>query len=149
METHLNSRCGHPHKKAQKQDCLFLFIDQVHMDEDSAPGKVTTLFVRQYIYFAFLGKLPSNSLPHLSTVEDSPSLTDLPMSLLFVDQTRHPDPGSSGRNASFDPSPHFGGNNDRQHRKEVRQELHCQKQKENRRQQRERPQNRLRTESQP
>lgn len=149
METHLNSRCGHPHEKAQKQDCPFLFIDQVHMDEDSAPGKVTTLFVRQYIYFAFFGKLPSNSLPHSSTVEDSPSLTDLPMSPLFVDQTRHPDPGSSGRNASFDPSPDFGGNDDRQHRKEVRRELRRQKRKENRRRRRERPQNRSRMESQP
>lgn len=149
METHLNSRCGHPHEKAQKQDCPFLFIDQVHMGEDFAPGKVTTLFVRQCVYFVFFGKLPSNSLPHSSTVEDSPSLKDLPMSPLFVDQTRHPDPGSSGRNASFDPSPHFGGNNDRQHRKEVRRELRRQKRKENRRRRRERPQNRSRTESQP
>lgn len=56
MEIHPNSRCGNPHAKAQKQDCPFLFIDQVHMDEDSAPGKVTTLFVRQCVYFAFFWK---------------------------------------------------------------------------------------------
>ena len=137
METNPNSRCRHPHEKAQKQDCLFLFIDQVHMDEDFAPGKVTTLFVRQCVYFAFFRKLPSNSLPHSNTVEDSPLLTDLPMSLLFVDQTRHPDPGLSGRNTSLDPSPHFGGNDDRQHWKEVQRELCHQKWKENRHRRRE------------
>lgn len=54
-ETKLNARRGFPHRKAQKLDRPVLFIDQLHAQSPSC-GKVTTFFVRQCIYFTFLGK---------------------------------------------------------------------------------------------
>lgn len=42
-------------------------------------------------------------------------------------------PSPSGRNASFDPGPHFGGNDNRQHWKEIRREQRRQKREENKR----------------
>ncbi|KAI1906769.1 hypothetical protein LOZ65_006832, partial [Ophidiomyces ophidiicola] len=81
-ETPLRARCGLPHSKAQKHDRQFLFVDQVHTEDMPAGEKVSTLFVRRCVYFAFFGK-PR----HQARVGGSPpggTTSTLPMSPLFV-----------------------------------------------------------------
>ncbi|KAL2382836.1 hypothetical protein BDBG_03901 [Blastomyces gilchristii SLH14081] len=75
-ETKLNAQCELPHARAQQQDHQFLFLNQLHTDEMPAGGKVSTLFMRQCVYFAFFGK-PLTSPPSQHTwVEPAPSASD-------------------------------------------------------------------------
>lgn len=78
------ARYGLPHHNAQKQDSLFLFLDELHADGQPNSGKVTTSFVRRHVYLIFFGSLP-DSLP-LSPARTGPSTADnfMPASPLFV-----------------------------------------------------------------
>ncbi|KAJ5940479.1 hypothetical protein N7516_000647 [Penicillium verrucosum] len=74
-EIQIRHQCGYPQVKAQRQDRWFLFIDQLHTAWPSTTKKVSTLFVRQCVYYTFFNRLPFTS----------PSVTDRhPMSPLFV-----------------------------------------------------------------
>ncbi|EQL28304.1 hypothetical protein BDFG_08923 [Blastomyces dermatitidis ATCC 26199] len=82
-----NAQCGLPHARAQQQDCRFLFINQLHTDDIPAAGKVSTLFVRRCVYFAFFGKPLTSPPPNHTWVGAAPLGSDpfnLPMSPLFI-----------------------------------------------------------------
>ena len=71
------ARCGLPQVQTHRQDSPHLFVDQLHTDGVEVADKITTLFVRRCVYFAFLGK-PSlygsndRDLRGQSLAEDSP-----------------------------------------------------------------------------
>lgn len=48
-------RCGMPQLRTHSQDKAHLFVPEVHCEQNLSPH-ITTLFVRQCVYFAFLGK---------------------------------------------------------------------------------------------
>ncbi|OJD10439.1 hypothetical protein AJ78_08556 [Emergomyces pasteurianus Ep9510] len=86
-EAKLNARCELPHSRAQQQDRQFLFINQLHTDEMPTGGKVSTLFVRRCVYFAFFGKPLTSPAPQHTWVGVAPLAGDpsnSPMSSLFV-----------------------------------------------------------------
>ncbi|KAJ6081405.1 hypothetical protein N7499_006279 [Penicillium canescens] len=74
-ETKVRFRCGNPQAKAQRQDRWFLFVDQLHTAWPSTTKKVSTLFVRQCVYYTFFNQLEFSP----PGVEDQ-----RPMSPLFV-----------------------------------------------------------------
>ncbi|KAA8642578.1 uncharacterized protein ATNIH1004_011523 [Aspergillus tanneri] len=88
-ETTKKDRCGLPRTLSQEQDSHFLFIDQLHIDELVTGGKVSSLFVRQCVYFAFFGKLPSSQRHRGFWGLPSSGVTSGLMSPLFVPNTRH------------------------------------------------------------
>ena len=71
------ARCGLPQVQSHRQDSPHLFVDQLHTDGVEVTDKITTLFVRRCVYFAFLGK-PSlhgsndRDLRGQTLAEDSP-----------------------------------------------------------------------------
>ena len=123
-EVQLNSRCGHPRAKVQKQDCQYLFIDSLHTEEFPTAGKVSSPFVRRSVYFFFFGNLRTG-LPRssTSTANATPSL-DAPLSPLFVPDHRSSlEPGDAmDESSSPGPTPHEGHNQDRQRRRETQRE---------------------------
>ncbi|KAL3705906.1 hypothetical protein TMatcc_006915 [Talaromyces marneffei ATCC 18224] len=58
----LKERCGIPSGQAQRHDHRLLFLDRLHTDRVAISGTVSTWYVRRNVYFAFFGRLPSNSL---------------------------------------------------------------------------------------
>ncbi|KAJ5215343.1 uncharacterized protein N7498_001750 [Penicillium cinerascens] len=56
-ELQIKSRCGKPATKVQRQDRRFLFVDQLHSAWPSTINKVSSLFVRQCVYYKFFGEL--------------------------------------------------------------------------------------------
>ncbi|KAG5296551.1 hypothetical protein I7I48_05400 [Histoplasma ohiense] len=57
-----NAQCGLSYTRVQQQDHQFLFINQLHINDILTAEKISTLFVRQCIYFAFFGKSLTSSL---------------------------------------------------------------------------------------
>lgn len=110
-EVRLNARCGRPHAKAQKQDRQFLFIDLLHANELQTAGKISSLFVRRYVYFSFFGK-PQSSFVHDSTsAANDHQEPELRFSPLF---TPLPEPrDATDENISHEPRSNKGYNGDR------------------------------------
>ena len=131
-EVRLNARCGRPHAKAQKQDRQFLFIDSLHTNEFQTAGKISSLFVRRYVYISFFGK-PQSSFMHGSTNAANDHLEpESCLSPLFVPL---PEPGdATDENISHVPRSNGGHDGDRQRRGEARRE----RQEKHRRQRRQR-----------
>lgn len=62
-ESPLKERCGLPLHRDQKRDSQLLFLDILHNKDLPLGTKVTTLFVRRCVYFAFFGRLPGSLEP--------------------------------------------------------------------------------------
>ena len=73
-ELQIKSRCGKPATKVQRQDRRFLFVDQLHSAWPSTIRKVSSLFVRQCIYYKFFGELQFTLSGH---VRDRDSISPL------------------------------------------------------------------------
>lgn len=58
----MKERCGIPSSQAQRHDCRQLFLDPLHTDRVECAGTVSTWYVRRNVYFAFFGRLHSDSL---------------------------------------------------------------------------------------
>lgn len=76
------ARRGLPHRRDQKRDSRFLFLDNLHSSDLQLGGKVTTFFVRQCVYSAFFGRLPDSS--PVNAMKSQPFNDSRPDSPLFV-----------------------------------------------------------------
>lgn len=136
-EVPLDARCGHPHVEAQKQDRQFLFIDPLHTNEFQTAGKISSLFLRRYVYFSFFSKPQSSSLYSSTSAANGPLEPEQPLSPLFVPLSELGD--AMGENTSHEPRSNEGQNQDRQRSRETRRERHRrEREQRQRRQQRQR-----------
>ena len=54
-------RCGFPDEEAHARDRKFLYISNLHADQEEQGESITSLFVRRSVYLAFFGRLPEMS----------------------------------------------------------------------------------------
>ncbi|ELR06849.1 hypothetical protein VC83_03930 [Pseudogymnoascus destructans] len=57
------ARCGFPDEEAHARDRKFLYISNLHADQDEQGESITSFFVRRSVYFAFFGRLEETSTP--------------------------------------------------------------------------------------
>ncbi|KFY86464.1 hypothetical protein V500_07610 [Pseudogymnoascus sp. VKM F-4518 (FW-2643)] len=54
-------RCGFPNEEAYARDRKFLYISNLHADQEEQGESITSFFVRRSVYLAFFGRLPEMS----------------------------------------------------------------------------------------
>ncbi|KAE8406037.1 hypothetical protein BDV37DRAFT_281279 [Aspergillus pseudonomiae] len=85
----LKDRCGIPPEQTQQLDRPYLFVDQLHA-ELLLQQKVSSLYVRQSVYYAFFGKLSTPRQPR-ATAGSGPSehASDRSSPLFMPDDSAH------------------------------------------------------------
>ncbi|OBT41066.1 hypothetical protein VE00_10291 [Pseudogymnoascus sp. WSF 3629] len=65
-------RCGFPDEEAHARDRSFLYINNLHADQEEQGESITSFFVRRSVYFAFFGRLPKISTNRRSSPAPPP-----------------------------------------------------------------------------
>jgi len=67
------TRCGFPDEEAHARDRKFLYISNLHADQEEQGQSITSFFVRRSVYFAFFGRLAEISTHRRSNPAPPPN----------------------------------------------------------------------------